>query len=65
MVHSRLAAAGFAVAALLSTPLHAVAAGPAGSDELQQLRNQIADMRESYEARLQAMEQTVRLRVLW
>src|SRR5205823_2844543 len=52
MVNSRLAAAGFAVAALLSTPLRTAAA----TDELQQLKDQIAEMRQAYEARLQAME---------
>jgi hypothetical protein len=55
MVIPRLAAAGFGLAALLLTPLHAGAAQPT-ADELQQLRNQIAEMRQAYEARLQAME---------
>ncbi len=46
-------ATGLGLVALLLFPLHAAAADP---DELQQLKNQIAEMRQANEARLQAME---------
>jgi hypothetical protein len=54
MFTSRAAAATLGVSALLAIPLPSAAA--AASAELQQLKNQIADLRQSYESRLQALE---------
>ena len=48
------AAAGFGLVALSALPFAAAAADPAA--ELQLLRGQIAEIRQSYEARLQALE---------
>ncbi|HEY2928770.1 TonB-dependent receptor [Piscinibacter sp.] len=59
MFTHRMAAAGLGLAALVATPLHAVAAPASAADELQQLKNQIAEMRQAYEARLQALERRI------
>ena len=52
MFTHRLAAAGLLLAALLAAPL-------AQADELQQLKSEISEMRQAYEARLQALERRI------
>ena len=59
MFTHRMAAAGLGLAALVATPPHAVAAPASAAEELQQLKNQIAEMRQAYEARLQALERRI------
>ncbi len=55
----RLAATGFGLAALFSAALPAAAAPPEAAPELQQLKDQIAELRQAYEARLQALERRI------
>ncbi|WP_372528057.1 hypothetical protein [Piscinibacter sp.] len=55
----RLVATGFGLAALFGAALPAVAAPTEAAPELQQLKDQIAELRQAYEARLQALERRI------
>ncbi len=57
MSTSRVAAAGLGLAAVFAVPLAAIGAEPAA--ELQQLKNQIDELRQLHESRLQALERRI------
>lgn len=57
--HRLMAAAAFGCAIFFCTPLPAAAAPTEAAPELQQLKDQIAELRQAYEARLQALEHRI------